>query len=95
MNMIVASDVDIAGSGSDTPSVNLLTISVPIQYRIKNLTNWIEQTENAGNMLKSIAMRELTEFFIGADIDNLMGPGYTDAQIALQEKYSHRQMHTI
>ena len=86
MNMIVASDVDIAGSGSDTPSVNLLTISVPIQYRIKNLTNWIEQTENAGNMLKSIAMRELTEFFIGADIDNLMGPGYTDAQIALQKK---------
>ena len=86
MNMIVASDVEIAGTSSETPSVNLLTVSIPIQYRINNLTNWIEQTENAGNMLKSIAMRELTEFFIGADIDNLMGPGYTDAQIALQKK---------
>ena len=31
MNMIVASDVDIAGSDSKTPSVNLLTVSIPVQ----------------------------------------------------------------
>ncbi len=86
MNMIVASDVDIAGSDSKTPSVNLLTISIPVQYRISNLTNWIEQTDNTGKLLQGLAMREVTQFLIGADIDNLMGAGYTDAQISLQEQ---------
>lgn len=86
MNMIVASDVEIAGTSSETPSVNLLTVSIPIQYRINNLTNWIEQTENPGKLMQSLAMREVTQFLIGADIDNLMGPGYTDAQNALKEE---------
>ena len=86
MNMIVASDVDIAGSDSKTPSVNLLTVSIPVQYRISNLTNWIEQTDNTGKLLQGLAMREVTQFLIGADIDNLMGAGYTDAQISLQKK---------
>ena len=56
MNMIVASDVEIAGTSSETPSVNLLTVSIPIQYRINNLTNWIEQTENPGKLMQSLAM---------------------------------------
>lgn len=86
MNMIVASDVDIAGSDSKTPSVNLLTVSIPVQYRISNLTNWIEQTDNTGKLLQGLAMREVTQFLIGADIDNLMGAGYTDAQTSLQKK---------
>ena len=86
MNMIVASDVDIAGSDSKTPSVNLLTVSIPVQYRISNLTNWIEQTDNTGKLLQGLAMREVTQFLIGADIDNLMGTGYTDAQTSLQEQ---------
>tara|TARA_B100000029_G_scaffold514702_1_gene618529 strand:+ start:27 stop:1484 length:1458 start_codon:yes stop_codon:yes gene_type:complete len=86
MNMIVASDVEIAGTNSETPSVNLLTVSIPVQYRIKDLKNWIEQTENTGKLLQSLAMREVTQFLIGADIDNLMGPGYTEAQSTLQEQ---------
>ena len=86
MNMIVASDVNIAGTDSKTPSVNLLTISIPVQYRISNLTNWIEQTDNTGKLLQGLAMREVTQFLIGADIDNLMGAGYTDAQTSLQEQ---------
>jgi len=85
-NMIVASDDAIAGSASESVPVNLLTVSIPVQFRINNLTNWIERTENTGKLLQSLAMREVTQFLIGVDIDQLMGPDRAAAQDTLKKR---------
>ncbi len=51
-NMIVASsDVLLDATASDSVPVNLLTVSIPVQYRINDLTNWVYKTDNAGAML--------------------------------------------
>lgn len=84
-NMIVASD-DAVVSGADSVAVNLLTVSIPVQFRINNLTNWIEQSGNTSSLLQSLAMREVTQFLIGADIESLMGPGRPAAQDTLKEQ---------
>ena len=85
-NMIVASsDVLLDAASSDSVPVNLLTVSIPIQYRINNLTNWVYQTDNAVSMLRKISMRQVTRYLIRVDIKELMGPGRTKAQMELKE----------
>ncbi|MDE2643904.1 MAG: hypothetical protein OSB55_14305, partial [Verrucomicrobiota bacterium] len=75
-DMIVANrDVLLDSASSDSVPVNLLTVSIPVQYRINNLTNWVYKTDNAVSMLRKISMRQVTRYLIGVDINELMGPG--------------------
>ena len=82
-NMIVASRDEAVAS--DSVPVNLLTVSIPVQYRINDLTNWVYKTDNAGAMLQKLSMREVTRYLIGVDINELMGPGRTKAQKELKK----------
>ena len=96
-NMIVASsDVLLNTVASDSVPVNLLTVSIPVQYRINNLTNWVYNTDNAGSMLQKLSMRAVTRYLIGVDINELMGPGRTKAQEelkkAIQQQADIRQL---
>ena len=85
-NMIVASsDVLLDAAASDSVPVNLLTVSIPVQYRVNDLTNWVYKTDNAGAMLQKLSMREVTRYLIGVDIHELMGPGRTKAQEELKK----------
>ncbi len=86
-NMIVASndDDDDAGSTAGAVPVNLLTVSIPVHYRIKDLDAWITNNANAGSLLQKLAMREVTQYLIGADIDKLMGPDRASAQETLKQ----------
>ena len=85
-NMIVASsDILLNTVASDSVPVNLLTVSIPVQYRINNLTNWVYNTDNAGSMLQKLSMRAVTRYLIGVDINELMGPGRTKAQEELKK----------
>ena len=85
-NMIVASsDVLLDAAASETVPLNLLTVSIPVQYRISNLTNWVYKTDNAGSLLQKLSMREVTRYLIGVDINELMGPGRTKAQEDLKK----------
>ena len=79
-NMIVASKDADAGSATGAVPVNLLTVSIPVHYRISDLDAWISNNANAGALLQKLAMSELTQFLIGADIEELMGPGRAAAQ---------------
>ena len=96
-NMIVASsDILLNTVASDSVPVNLLTVSIPVQYRINNLTNWVYNTDNAGSMLQKLSMRAVTRYLIGVDINELMGPGRTKAQEelkkAIQQQADIRQL---
>ena len=88
-NMIVASKVDSndtgVGSATEAVPVNLLTVSIPVHYRINDLEAWIINNANAGSLLQKLAMREVTQYLIGADIDKLMGPDRASAQETLKQ----------
>ena len=84
-DMIVASSDGLLDSAdSASVPVNLLTVSIPVQYRINNLTNWVK-TGNAVSMLRKLSMRAVTRYLIGVDIKELMGPGRTKAQEELKK----------
>jgi len=85
-DMIVAnSDVLLDSASSDSVPVNLLTVSIPVQYRINNLDHWVYNTDNAISMLRKISMRQVTRYLIGVDINEQKGPGRTTAQEELKK----------
>ena len=84
-NMIVASRDADAGSAAGAVPMNLLTVSIPVHYRIKDLDAWITHNANAGSLLQKLAMREVTKYLIRADIDKLMGSDRASAQKTLKQ----------
>ncbi|HEY1490173.1 MAG TPA: SPFH domain-containing protein, partial [Verrucomicrobiae bacterium] len=55
-----------------TPAVSLLTVSIPVQFQITNLVDWVYNVENATNLLDNLATREVARYFAGADLNEIM-----------------------
>ncbi|HVY72012.1 MAG TPA: protease modulator HflK, partial [Verrucomicrobiae bacterium] len=94
-NLIVAaapSSADSIGrTGADQAvPVNLLTVSIPVQYQITNLVAWAYHHAEAPELLESIASRELVRYMINVDLNSLMGTGRLDAANTLRERIQAR-----
>jgi modulator of FtsH protease HflK len=72
-------------SAGKSPPVNLLSVSIPVQYQITNLAVWAYTNSDPESLLKSIAERAVTHYLASADMDNLMAQGRDAARTALQE----------
>ncbi|MEK6675657.1 MAG: SPFH domain-containing protein [Planctomycetota bacterium] len=84
--LLVASPKLAALSADDRPSlhsagvgksvaVSLLMVSVPIEYRIKDLDQFLYQHGDPLKLLEAVAYQYLSNYAAGVDIDQLMGPG--------------------
>lgn len=76
-NLLVASrEPDGASANSATgrkaPPVNLLSVSIPVQFQIQDVRAWAYNFSNAGELLKQIATREVVRHFVGVDVNEIM-----------------------
>jgi regulator of protease activity HflC (stomatin/prohibitin superfamily) len=62
-------------AGTKSPPVNLLAVSIPVQYQITNLASWAYINEDPETLLKGIATREVVHYLASADFDELMSRG--------------------
>jgi membrane protease subunit HflK len=62
-----------------TPPVNLITISIPVQFQITNVTDWAYNNSNPTNLLAELATRAVVRYLAGMDMDDMMGPGRLQA----------------
>ncbi len=69
-----------------TPAVSLLTVSIPVQFQITNLVDWVYQVENATNVLESLATREVVRYLAGADFGGIMSHERGAAADALRDR---------
>lgn len=69
-----------------TPAVSLLTVSIPVQFQITNLVDWVYQAESATNLLSDIATREVTRYLAGADFNEIMSSERGAAAEALRDR---------
>lgn len=80
-NLLVASrDRSVlAGSTNATAEggapVDLLTVSIPVQFQIKDLRAWAYKHTNASNLLEKVATREVVKYLVGVDVFDLMSKG--------------------
>ncbi len=77
-NLLVASkEQSQSGTNAVERAVpaDLLTISIPVQFQIKDLLAWEYNHTDASKLLEKIATREVVRFLVGADIFELMSSG--------------------
>ncbi len=93
LNMLVASaeqltnrtalDDDLLGNEQAVP-VNLLTVSVPVQFRIRNVFDWAYQASDPEELLRRIATGAVVRYLVSVNMDEIMSFGRTAATVALQ-----------
>ncbi|MGA2173453.1 MAG: protease modulator HflK [Verrucomicrobiota bacterium] len=67
-----------------SPPVNLLSVSIPVQYQITNLATWAYTNEDPQTLLKGISEREVARYLASADLDDLMSRGRAAAAESLR-----------
>lgn len=76
--MLVASReegvVDSADEGRTVP-VNLLTVSIPVQFQIRDVLQWAYNHSDPGEVLEGAAGREITRYLVNADLGEIMAEG--------------------
>jgi regulator of protease activity HflC (stomatin/prohibitin superfamily) len=93
-NMLVASrDQPVRADSADanrTVPVNLLTVSIPVQYRITNLTAWAYNHVHAGQLLERLANREVVRYLVNVDFENIMSAERMGAAEELRRRIQAR-----
>src|SRR5581483_10603015 len=68
------------------PPVSLLTVSIPVQFQITNLTAWLYNNEEPDTLLQHIARREVVRYLVSADMGEVMSRGGAEAASVLRER---------
>ncbi len=91
-NLLVASREPVEAAATNTirskkvPPVNLLSVSIPVQYEITNLVGWAYQHHNPGALLEEIGTREVVRYLVGADLHELISSGRLRAAEELRDR---------
>ncbi len=88
-NMLVASrDVSAASAAGEDAAVpvNLLTVSIPVQFEIKDLRQWVYNHLDPARLLEDIAYREVVRYLVNVDLMEIMGEGRSRAISELQQR---------
>jgi regulator of protease activity HflC (stomatin/prohibitin superfamily) len=91
-NFLVASHLQLSQgvtnevTGKRTPPVNLLTVSVPVQFQITNLLDWAYNNEDAPSLLADLGTREVVRYLVGVDMNDIMAQGRQEAARVLTER---------
>lgn len=85
-NLLVASREQQvrATEGDQTVPVNLLTVSIPVQYLIRDVRAWAYNHVNASDLIERLANREVVRYMASVDIDKIMSYGRLEASQELR-----------
>jgi len=73
-------------TGKRTPPVNLLTVTVPVQFQITNLLDWAYKNEDAPGLLEDLGTREVVRYLVGVDMNDIMSEGCQEAAQAIRTR---------
>lgn len=91
-NFLVASKDQAATSSTNQGGVpaDLLTVSIPVQYQIKDVKAFAYNHVNAGQLLEKLATREVIRYLVGVDLFDIMSSGRHKASEDLQRLIQER-----
>lgn len=88
-NMLVASreaNVSTNSTSRKSPPVNLLSVGIPVQYQITNLSQWAYINEDGNTLLTNLALREVVQYLVSADVNEMMAQGREKAAADLRDR---------
>ncbi len=74
-----------ATTGRKAPPVSLITVSIPVQFQITNLTQWIYRHEDSSNLLRQIATRAVVRYLASVDVNEIMSRNRLEAALVLRD----------
>ncbi|HAV64596.1 MAG TPA: hypothetical protein DCY13_19785 [Verrucomicrobiales bacterium] len=77
-NMLVASGRQTDANDTAVP-VNLLTVSIPVQFEIRDLKQWVYGHKDPAKLLEDIATREVVRYLVNVNLLDIMGEGRASA----------------
>jgi membrane protease subunit HflK len=69
-----------------SPPVNLLSVSIPVQFQITNLAAWAYNNVHPDQLLEKIATREVVLYLVNADLNEIMSRGRSAAADELRRR---------
>ena len=73
-------------TGRKAPPVSLITVSIPVQFQITNLTQWVYRHEDSSNLLQQIATREVVRFLVSVDVNEIMSRTRLESSLHLRDR---------
>src|ERR1035437_8450997 len=67
-------------------AVGLITVSIPIQFQITNVTDWVYKNSEPETLLKALATREVIHYLAGVDLNEVLSQGRLQAAEVLRDK---------
>jgi len=81
----LTADAATATAGKKAPPVSLITVSIPVQFQITNLTQWVYQHEDSSNLLRQIATREVVRYLVSVDVNEIMSHSRLESALVLRD----------
>ena len=88
-NMLVASRDESRLSeddGQSVPPVSFLTVNMPVQFKVRDLENWVYNHSDAPRLLENVAYREIARYLVNIDVSEIMASGRARAASVLRER---------
>ncbi len=91
-DLLVANRSPIGNTNSNDKmvAVNLFSVNIPIQYRVKDVRQWLYQHAEGPELLEDIANREVVSYLVGVDAGELLTSGRKQAADSLQKRIQAR-----
>ncbi len=75
-----------AGGGTPPVPVSLLTVSIPVQFRVTNLVDWVYENQDPRTLLEQISYREVVRYLVSADLDDIMSTQRAEAASTIHQR---------
>ncbi len=93
-NFLVANRAAIASAAANNgtndaakaQAVGLITVSIPVQFQITNVTDWAYHNNEPDALLKDLATQEIIKYFAGVDLNDVLSQGRLQAAEVLRDR---------
>jgi len=87
-NFLVANrpQATVADTATNSKPIGLITVSIPVQFQITSITNWLYQNSDPEDLLKSIATAEVVRYLAGSDLNDILSHGRLEAATTLRNR---------
>ena len=67
-------------------AVGLISISIPVQFQVTNIMDWVYKNTDPQGLLQALANREVTHYLAGVDLNEVLSHGRTLAADTVQSR---------
>jgi regulator of protease activity HflC (stomatin/prohibitin superfamily) len=85
-NRALVSSQTSTNNHNKAQAVGLITVSIPVQFQITNVMDWVYRNSEPDALLKDLATHEVIRYLAGVDLNDVLSQGRLQAADALRDR---------